>query len=88
MIAAILPILKGVAISILWKYVQGYLVTAIKDAEKQPDLKGAAKRWKALERFKELHTQYEGKEPSADIMRKATERLPIVHDGLEASQTL
>ena len=88
MIHAIVPILKGVVVNVLWEFVRGYLVTAIKDAEKMPELKGAAKRGKALERFKELHTQYEGREPGADIMRKAAERLPIVHDELEAAQTL
>ena len=84
----ILPILKNVAISILWKYVRGYLITAIKDAEKLPNLNGAEKEKEAREIFKVLYRQNEGEEPSEGIMRKAAQQIPIIHDALEAAGTL
>ena len=88
MITAILPILKHIAVSILWKYVHGYLITAVKDSEKETKLTGAEKRAKALETFRVLYSEHEGKEPSADIMRKAAQEVSVVHNELEASNTL
>ena len=87
-ITAIAPILKGIVISILWEGVKGYLVTAIKDAEKLTELKGAERREVALKGFEVLHIKYEGKEPSADMKRKAAQQVSIVHDDLERTQTL
>ena len=75
-----------------WAKYEGWLITAVKFAEKAIDDdvegKGLARANAALKYFIKSYTEAKGKAPSKKLIEEAKQGLSIVHHKLETSFTL
>lgn len=70
-----------------WAKYEGYMISAVKFAEKaigdKTENAGLARADSALKYFIKSYTEAKGKKPSTKLIEKVQEGLPIVHDKLE-----